>query len=299
MSTVIRKRKATPSPAPIGRGRVDPRADTLLGRLLLDAGKLTEIDVGRVVATQRQQNLRFGEAAEQLGLVSSEDVRWALARQFGYPYLPKDSPLDAALVAAFQPLSAQAEALRELRSQLLLRWFDDRRKTLAVISPRANEGCSHLAANLAVVFAQLGERTLLVDANFRNPMQHELFGLNPAVGLSGVLAGRCELDDALSSIAPFDKLTVLCAGARPPNPQELLSRVVFRYVLETAPAGFDAVIIDTPPLLDYADAQIIAAIAGGCLLATHRHKTRLADVERVKAKIEPTRAVLLGAALIG
>jgi len=297
MSSVIRQDTVPPEGPEQPAGR---RGSALIGRLLFDEGKLTEIDVSRVVVTQRQQNMRFGEAAEYLGLVSKEDVRRALARQYDYPYLPEKSGLDSTLISAYKPFSPQAEALRELRSQLLLRWFDeDQRKTLAVTSPRKNSGCSQLAANLAIVFAQLGERTLLIDANFRSPLQQSLFGLGATPGLSGVLAGRAEVDEVLLGVEPFDNLTVMCAGALPPNPQELLSRVGFRYVVETAPAAYDVVIIDTPPILEFADAQIIAAAAGGCLMATRRHKTRLADVSLAVARMEPTRAVLLGTAIVG
>ncbi len=271
----------------------------LLGRLLLEAGKLTEIDVNRVVVAQRKKNLRFGEAARRLGLVSQEDVARALALQFGYPYVTGESGLDPTLIAAHQPFGAAAEALRELRSQLQLRWFDEKNNTLAIVAARKRSGCSHLAANLAIAFAQLGERTLLIDANFRRPSQQALFCGTPGVGLSNFLVGRCELEEVLTPIAPFTDLKVIYAGTQPPNPQELLSRAAFRHLVETGSASFDAVIIDTPPILEYADAQIVAAAAGGCLLATRRHRTRVADVERAKARFVPTRAVLLGTALIG
>jgi Mrp family chromosome partitioning ATPase len=121
----------------------------------------------------------------------------------------------------------------------------------------------------------------------------------PGAGLSNFLAGRCELEGLLTPVAPFDHLRVLCSGTQPPNPQELLSRTTFRYLLEAAPKNFDVVIIDTPPILEFADAQIIAAAAGSCLLSARRHRTRLADVERARAKFAPARAVLLGTALVG
>src|SRR3954467_5311687 len=88
---------------------VGERGGVLLGRLLLDAGKLTEIDVNRVVVAQRKKNLRFGEAAMRLGLVTQEDVEKALALQFGYPYVTGESGLDPTLVAAHEPFGAAAE----------------------------------------------------------------------------------------------------------------------------------------------------------------------------------------------
>lgn len=292
-------RRAREQPVPENDAGVGERGGVLLGKLLFDAGKLTEIDVNRVVVAQRKKNVRFGEAAMRLGLVTREDVEQALAQQFGYPYVNADSGLDPTLVAAHQPFGAAAEALRELRSQLQLRWFNEKEHTLAICAPRKRCGSSHLAANLAISFAQLGERTLLIDANFRKPAQHSLFNAAPAAGLSHLLIGRCGLDEALVPIAPFADLKVLFAGTQPPNPQELLSRVTFRYLLETSASNFDVVIIDTPPILEYSDAQIVAAVTGGCLLAARRHKTRVADIERAREKFAPTRAAMLGTAIVG
>ena len=269
--------------------------DTHIGQLLLRAGKLTEGDIIRIVTEQHQRGTRFGDAAIRLGLVSDLDIQDALARQYQYPYSrPGESALSAALIAAHQPFGVQAEALRALRTQLMLRWFNDRSKVLAVVSPRSGAGSSILAANLAVVFAQLGERTLLIDANLRHPSQHELFGLKPQVGLAGVLAGRGQFKEASELIAPFANLSVIGAGPKVPNPQELLGRTTFSYVMETAPAAFDVVIVDTPPVLDYADAQLIAARAGGCLIVTRRHKTSVVDVKQAESQLAQTGAILLG-----
>ncbi len=136
------------------------------------------------------------------------------------------------LIGMHQPQSRQTEALRELRSQLILRWFKDGRTTLAVTGGRSGDGCSVIAANLAIVLAQLGERTLLIDANFRNPQQHELFPLRPEAGSTDLLRGRDVYDEALTAVPSLEHLRVLCAGAVPANPQELLSRASFIYVLK-------------------------------------------------------------------
>ena len=215
------------------------------------------------------------------------------SRAPGAAHATARAALSPALVAAHDPAGAQAEALRELRCQLILRWFSDCR-TLAVISARSRDGADTVAANLAIVMAQLGEQTLLIDANLREPRQHQLFGLEPAVGLADLLQNRDVHDQALLPVPAVENLHVLCAGAVPANPQELVSRTPFIYLMKTLPERFGAVIVVAPPALQYADAQIIAARAQGCLLVTRRHRTRLADVERVKSQLEPSRAVLLG-----
>jgi chain length determinant protein tyrosine kinase EpsG len=203
----------------------------------------------------------------------------------------------ALLIGIHQPQSRHTEALRELRSQLILRWFKDGKTTLAVTGARSRDGSSVVAANLAIVMAQLGERTLLIDANFRSPRQQELFALKPEAGLTDLLRGRDVYDEALTAVPALEHLRVLCAGVVPANPQELLSRASFIYVLKTMAEKYRSIIIDTPPALAYADAQIIAARANGCLLVTRRHRTRLADVEEVKGRLEPTGAQLLGAVI--
>jgi protein-tyrosine kinase len=269
-----------------------------IGELLVRTGKLNELDIARVVALQKQKNLRFGEAARQMGLLSREDLERALAQQFDYPYVSeRGSVLSPLLIAACDPFGAKAEAIRGLRGQLELRWFDDSRKTLVVAAPRAGCGTSVVAANLAIAFAQLGERTLLIDANLRRPAQHNLFGLGAVEGLSSLLAGRSSLKELLRRVEPFNALAVLCAGAKPPNPHELLSTVGFAYLIETAPAAFDIVIVDAPPLLECSDGQIATARARGCLLVARRHRTSLADMENAKQQLEPTRSSVVGVVL--
>ena len=169
------------------------------------------------------------------------------------------------------------------------------RKVLAVGAPRTGTGASTVAANLAVSFAQLGERTLLLDANFRNPAQHQLFGMSAETGLADVLLGRTSVDKSIVSIAQLNGLAVLCAGPVPPNPHELLSSRAMQYLLELAREIYDVVIIDAPPALEYADAQMIASRAGGYVLVTRRHRTRMADVTAVQERLEPAGATLLGA----
>jgi protein-tyrosine kinase len=277
------------------RGTPDGRR---IGQLLLQDGKLTERSIKVVALEQKRQGMRFGDAAVRLGLISELDVQRALSRQLEYPCVRSgESALSSALIAAYEPSSPQAEALRALRTQLMLHWFRDGNCALAVVAARSGTGSSILSANLAILMAQIGARTLLIDANLRKPRQHELFGMKPDIGLASVLAGRGAVSEALVTASPFDNLLVLCAGAAVPNPQELLGRGTFANLIETAPANFDAVIVDVPPLKDYADAQMVAARAGSCLIVARRHHTRVSDVMEARAKLAPTGATVLGAVL--
>jgi protein-tyrosine kinase len=287
--------------SPVAPSLVAPSlVDTQLGELLQTDGTLTEQDIQAIFAAQMERGERFGEAATRLGFLSEQDVQRALARQTHFPRVSfGESALSTEIVAAYRPQSKRAEELRTLRSELVLRWFGRGNRMLAVVEARAGNGASVLAANLAVTFAQLGERTLLIDGNLRTPAQQSLFGLTSPCGVVDFIEGRESLDKAFTAVPGFSGLSVMCAGGTPVNAQELLGHISFGYLMETSSAQYDVVIIDTPPVLECADAQVIAARAGGVLLATQRHRSRLADAVRVKSQLEPAGAVLLGAVIDG
>src|SRR3954463_14779771 len=180
---------------PIEPQRALARADRTIGAILVEEGKLTPREVERVLERQRADKVRFGEAAVRLGYITPEDVRFALAKQYDMPHFTSSSEGPSReLVAAFAPFHPRAEEMRALRTQLLIRWYNPEqgRKSLVVASPERGEGRSYVAANLAVVFSQLGARTLLVDAALRKPRQHLIFGMSEGHGLSSLLAGRSE-----------------------------------------------------------------------------------------------------------
>ena len=241
-----------------------------------------------------KRGIRFGEACLQLRLVTQADIDGALSRQFDYPYLrPGDANLSDELVAAYHPFSDQVEALRALRTQLLLRWFNPERKLLAIVSPASGDGRSYLAANLAVVFSQLGEKTLLIDADMRDGRQHKLFKLSNQYGLSALLSGRLN-GTAIERIGNFANLSVIPAGAMPPNPLELVSRPEFKDLLAAESRSFDVVLIDTPAAENASDAQAIAARAGGALLVAREHRSRIESLGRLTASIQSAQAEVVG-----
>lgn len=270
-----------------------------IGAILIDTGRLSAENAERILRLQKEQGKRFGDAAIELGLLTEDDIRFALACQFDYPYLPAgDNSLSHELVAAYKPFSPVVEQLRALRSQLMLRWFDTeaQRKMLAILSPGNGEGRSFIAANLAIVFSQLGERTLLIDADLRSPRQHELFKLGNNAGLSGLLAGRAN-PDAVVRVPSLLGLSVLPAGAIPPNPQELLGRPAFIETLHSLSRDFDVVIIDTPAATEYADAQTIAVRAGAAIMLARKNQSSLPDMAQLTRSLQQSGASLVGSVL--
>lgn len=273
-----------------------------IGDILVFSGRLSPEDARRIAAQQRKNKEPFGDAAIALKLLTKEDVDYALAKQFDYAYLKEcDHTLSPRLVAAYQPFSRVGENLRAIRSQIMLRWFSANplHKVLAVVSPGRGDGRSFIAANLAIVFSQQGERTLLIDADLRSPAgqgQRALFKLASTMGLSSILAGRAGLEIA-QSVPGLPGLAVLAAGAVPPNPQELLGRLAFRQLLSAASQEFDVVLIDTPCGSGFADADIIAARAGAALMVARKNKSATPEIKLLAQRLQECDVSLLGAVL--
>lgn len=276
-------------------------ADRSIGAILIDAGRLSVQDAERILNYQRNSELRFGEAGVELGLLTEADILYALSLQFDYPYLqPGGSrPISAEVVAAYRPFGPEGERLRALRSQLQLRWFDEAKRctAMAVMSGSRGEGRSHLTANLAVTFAQLGQRTLLIDGDMRAPRQHKLFKIENQMGLSNLLAGRMQ-DQVVTFVHGIPGLAVLAAGPTPPNPSELLSRPAFARILEQSKSTFDVVLVDTPAFECGADAALLARAAGAALVLARNHHTRSSDFAGVVGSIVDSGVVVVGSVLI-
>ncbi|MET3132131.1 protein-tyrosine kinase [Oxalobacteraceae bacterium GrIS 1.11] len=279
--------------------RPQPRTgDSSIGGLLLESGKITPENAEKVLRMQKELGIRFGEAAQRLGLITDADIQQVLARQFDYPYLQAgQGKYSQRLLAAYQPFSPQVEVLRAIRSQLMLRWFARGRKSLVILGVDSGDGASLFAANLAVVFSQLGEHTLLVDANLRKPSQHEIFDLKNKQGLSDILAGRADLD-VIAKLDAFVDLHVLEAGTLAPNPQELLSRATFGELNKQLEQRFDVVLYDAAAFSTAFDAQAIATRAGGVLLVTRRNHTMLADLNMATEQLVRGGAEIVGSVMV-
>ncbi len=280
----------------------DPHADPRsIGRILVESGKLREPDAERIAELQKREGIFFGEAARQLKLVKDSDIQYALAQQFNYAYLKiSEGIFSKEIVAAYRPFSEQAESLRAIRSQLVTNWLGNGHKVLAIVSAGGKDGRSYLAANLAILFAQLNIRTLLVDADLRRPRQHEIFQFSNRVGLSAMLAGRVRKHDLerLPEVVPFfTNLSVLGAGSIPPNPLELLAGDRMSRILNELSNFYDVLLVDTPAAKAQVDYQPIAAAAGSALLLTRKSATRLTDAKRLLASMRNGNVDVVGSVL--
>lgn len=273
--------------------------DDSIGAILIRSGRLSVADADKVMRFSSERKLRFGDAAVQMGVLTAADIELALARQYDYPYLlPGESTISDEVIAAYEPFTARVEALRALRNQLMWRWFEtgDARRALAVTSAEAGDGRSFLAANLAVVFSQQHQRTLLIDADMRAPRQHKLFGLENRTGLSGVLAGRSG-QDAIQRVPSLVDLSVLTAGALPPNPSELLGLPAFGRLLRELAADYDVILIDTPAGDAYSDAQLVASRAGAAVMVARQDHSHLKKLRNLVGLLTDARVHLVGTVL--
>ncbi len=275
-------------------------ADRIMGEILVDIGKLRTSDIERVLEYQREKGLYFGEAAIELKLVDKEDVLQALSNQFGYTYNRNENALSKELVMAHTPFGEQAEEFRTIRGQLVNCWLSLENKVLAVTGPEAGDGCSYVASNLAISFSQLGHSTLLIDANLRDPRQHNIFDFKNRVGLSMLLAGRVSLEQLgmmPDKVPDFQNLSVLGCGALPPNPAELLGRGVFPLILRELKKFFDIIIVDTPPAKYQADIISIASAVDGALLVTRGGHSKVDDIKALISMLDNANAPVAGAVL--
>lgn len=267
-----------------------------IGHILREKLGLTEIQVEQILAHVQSTGLRFGDAAVDLGLASHDVVLEALSEQFGYPYATEDRRrLSPELVTLNQPFSTQAEAFRAIRSQVVMRVFNEneQKRALAVVSPASGDGKTFFCANLAVTLAQAGGRTLLVDADLRGPRQHEVFNLNNAAGLSSILCGRAEAQ-VVHQVAGVPSLFVLPVGVTPPNPLELVERPAFALLVRELTNKFDHVVVDTPAAVYGTDSQVIAARCGSALIVARKNVSRVAALQDLVGALSASPAQVAG-----
>jgi tyrosine-protein kinase len=187
-----------------------------------------------------------------------------------------------------------AEAYRSLRTNVLFNAVSREMRTIVVTSAMPGEGKSRTAANLAIVLAQAGHRTLLVDADLRNPSQRRLFGRANEVGLTNLMVRDRPDADAITPDMEIPNLWLLTSGPRPPNPSELLGSGRMGEVLTQIRQAFGFVILDTPPTNFVTDASVVAAKADATIIVVEQGRTTLPALARAVQTL-----TLVGAHVIG
>ncbi len=212
------------------------------------------------------------------------------------PRIREGREAQSRLVTHGDPRSPVAEAYRSLRTNIAFARAQSELRVIVLTSPGPSDGKSTTVANLAITFAQQGQRTLLIDADLRRAVLDKLFEVERSPGLTDVLVGQAALTDVVRE-TEVPNLTVLGSGHFPPNPSELLGSTSMRSVLEQARQLYDVVLLDSPPLLAVTDAAVLSTIADGTILIVRMGTTAKSAVRRAKSQLEAVRAPLLGTVL--
>lgn len=292
------------------RARINEEADDNYVRLI-DVAALPDSPVApnrsRIFMTSLLFGVLLGLAAAIFLDTLDDSVRSPdeVRDRMGWPVLgtipsikgaPEVANVDARLVAHFDPRSPVAEAYRSLRTNLAFARAHNSARVLVCTSPGPGDGKSTTIANLAITFAQQGQRTLLMDGDLRRAVLDRIFNVPRAPGLTDLLTGQGRLIDTAHETS-IKNLFVLGSGPFPPNPSELLGSTAMRDLIREASEAFDVVLIDSPPLLAVTDAAVISTMADGAIVVIRMGATTRAALRRTAGQLEAVEGRLLGAVL--
>jgi protein-tyrosine kinase len=260
-----------------GEDRESDKDSAEAHQLIRRGRELAKEEPEEIVAYRQEQNLPFGEAAAELR-----------SQQFHYPFNVYGTAVQSfgeELVAAREPFSDRAEEFRSLRGGLLATVFSGvGKRALALVSAEKGDGKTYMASNLAVSFSQFAGRTLLIDANLRQPRLHRLLKAKSDLGLSNLLAGEA-VGEAVVPVEGVEGLHFLRAGSAMADPVQLLQGPRFSILLEQMADSFDYVFIDTPSNEVGPDARLIAARAGAALLVGRKGHSRVLPLRRLLSQL--------------
>jgi capsular exopolysaccharide synthesis family protein len=200
------------------------------------------------------------------------------------------------LVTALGSYSTIGECYRNFRTALLLSRAEHPPRTLLITSATSREGKTVTSVNTAVMLAQLGGKTVLVDADLRRARCHRVLSVENHCGLTEVLTGSCELDEALQP-SGIEHLDFLASGAVPPNPTELLGSQRIAQILRQLGQDYDHVVIDSSPVLPVSDSLLLAKLVDGVVLVANASATPRQQVRTACARVEYAHGKILGVVL--
>ncbi|MEA1991113.1 MAG: polysaccharide biosynthesis tyrosine autokinase [Thermodesulfobacteriota bacterium] len=223
-----------------------------------------------------------------------------LERYFKVPFLGvvskfKTDTASEEIIVHSNPKSNVAEGFRTIRTNLLFSSPDVEKKHILITSALPRDGKTLQAANIAISFAKMGKKVLLIDADMRKARIHEIFNLERSPGLSEYLAGK----ESGPQPTEITGLEVFTAGRTSPNPAELLGSKRMKELLESerAKGDFDMIIIDSPPVLSVADAAILSAVTDGVVLVVNAGSTPKPAIQRAIQQLSDVEAKLIGCVL--
>ena len=224
---------------------------------------------------------------------ATEATRWAQAPLLGI--IPRTEG-DSKLIAISNPKSPITEAYRTLRSNVVFTGVGVKVPAVLVTSPGVGEGKSSTAANLAVTMAQTGKRVILVDTDLRRPVLHKFFQLQAGPGLTDVILGNCQLEEALYP-TEVQGLRVMPCGPLPPNPAELIDSQHMAEIIEELKTRADIIFFDSPPLVPVTDAVLLSTYCDKVLMVCGSGETSRQAMARARQLLDQARAPVAGVVL--
>ena len=201
------------------------------------------------------------------------------------------------IITQEDPKSPISEAYRSLRTSILYSSPDKPIKSMIVSSPGPGEGKTTTTANLAMTFAHMGKKTLLIDADLRRPVLHHIFSLEKSPGLTDFLTHKAEDFNSLVQATETKNLYVCTSGINPPNPSELLGSNKMAELIDSLEQNWDIILLDSPPMVAVTDATIISREIDAMILVVHSGKTNKQSFERTISTLKNINVPLVGVVL--
>lgn len=253
--------------------------------------------IGLILGLMAGGGLAFLRDMKDLRVRSADEITAILGVPIlgAVPKIPRRGILRRGPRTRLSLNSRESEAYRSIRTALFFGSSNEEGKTLLVTSPGALEGKTTLVSNLGVAMAHAGQRTLIIDADLRKPMQHRVFARGgQGKGVIDVLSGAMTLDEAIRH-TEIQGLDVLESGQPAPNPSELLSSDAFAALIEQVKGRYDRILVDSPPVGVVADAQILAARCGLTLLVLRAQRSSRVTTQRARDALSTVSAKVVGA----
>ncbi len=207
--------------------------------------------------------------------------------------LDKEISHPVELVTHRHPRSILSEAYRNIRTSILLSFSEKPPKRIAITSPNPMEGKTTTVINTSIALSQTGVRVLIIDTDMRKPRVHHFFNGEDGAGLSNFLSGHANLDSIVKK-TEVPNLFYIASGPIPPNPSELLGSNLFKSMMDALGKKFDHIILDSPPVLGFADSLILSSIVDGVILVVLGGKTPRETLQRAKEVLYQVNAKILG-----
>ena len=196
-----------------------------------------------------------------------------------------------------EPKSVIAEQYRNIRTSIQYSNLDKKLKTILVTSSTKNEGKTITTTNLAVNFAAIDKKkVLIIDCDLRNPSIHKEFGITNVGGLTDLLIEKNNIENYIKT-TEIDNLHVLTAGVIPPNPSEILASKVMKDLLNDLKEIYDYIFIDTPPIGIVMDAGTLANKVDASILVVKSNGVEFKQLEETKRKLDAVNANIIGVVL--